>query len=327
MARRRIAQVGLGLAVSAVFIWLILDAVPLDDLAAALSTVRGGWVALGVAVFVLGYGCRIARWQLMLRIDNPGLPFRRAAIPFMISIAANNVLPLRAGDVMRAFVFSRWLAVPSSSVLATLVSERLLDLLALLGALALAFAYLGLAAEDAAGLLGVGAAGLTAMAVVVALALIFPHAFQPVALFAARRVARLASGPGARLVEAFENLFATLRKMTRSGRTLRLIALSVLAWSAEAVVFFCAAQSVPGMTRPVAAWLAMPVGTLSTLLPSSPGYLGTFHYFVIEAAELLGNPATAAAAFAVVAHLVLWLTATAVGALCFAYWTLVGMRE
>lgn len=53
----------------------------------------------------------------------------------------------------------------------------------------------------------------------------------------------------------------------------------------------------------------MPVGTLSTLLSSTPGYIGTFHYFVVPATELFGNTA-AAAAFALLAHLALWIPAT-----------------
>ncbi|TMV10039.1 flippase-like domain-containing protein [Ruegeria sediminis] len=327
MGKRKGFQVAFGLVLSCAFIWLILRSIPAGDLLSALATVRADMVAAGVGFFILGYTCRIVRWQLMLRIDNPALPFHRAGVPFMISIAANNVLPLRAGDVMRAFAFSRWLSVPSSGVLATLVSERLLDLLSLLLFLALALAYLGLSADSAAALLGVGSAGLFALAVMVALVFGFPQVFQPVVMFFVLRIAALAGNAGERLTRAMENLFRTLQKVTRSGRTLALIAMSVLAWSAEAIVFYCAALAVPAITEPQAAWLAMPVGTLSTLLPSSPGYLGTFHYFVIEATKLVGNAPAAAAAFAVLVHLILWVTATLIGGICFVYWTVFGIRS
>jgi uncharacterized protein (TIRG00374 family) len=327
MNRKKFFQIAFGLLISCAFIWLILTSIPIDELLSTLSKVRADYVAAGVAFFVVGYLCRIARWQLMLRIDNPALPFYRAGIPFMISIAANNVLPLRAGDVMRAFVFSKWLSVPSSSVLATLVSERLLDLLSLLVCLALALAYLGLAMDSATTLLGIGSAGLFSVAAIVALILGFPQVFQPLVMFLVRWIASLTGAAGEGLLRAVENLFQALRKMTRSGRTLGLIAMSALVWSAEAMVFFCAALAVPAITDPQAAWLAMPVGTLSTLLPSSPGYLGTFHYFVIEATQLLGNTSAAAAAFAVVVHLVLWVSATVIGGICFAIWTLFGIRS
>ena len=100
-----------------------------------------------------------------------------------------------------------------------------------------------------------------------------------------------------------------------------LIVWSIMAWVGETGVFLSAAFAVPSMTEPIAAFLAMPIGTLSTLLPSSPGYIGTFDYFVIEAATVVGNPPVAASAFAVVAHLILWTTATVVGGICFAIWS------
>ncbi len=220
MNRKKFFQIAFGLLISCAFIWLILTSIPIDELLSTLSKVRADYVAAGVAFFVVGYLCRIARWQLMLRIDNPTLPFYRAGIPFMISIAANNVLPLRAGDVMRAFVFSKWLSVPSSSVLATLVSERLLDLLSLLVCLALALAYLGLAMDSATTLLGIGSAGLFSVAAIVALILGFPQVFQPLVMFLVRWIASLTGAAGEGLLRAVENLFQALRKMTRSGRTL-----------------------------------------------------------------------------------------------------------
>ena len=321
MSGKKFLQVVLGLAVSAVFLWLIARAVPLDDLKASLATVRPGMILAAIAFFIAGYLCRIRRWHLMLTIDNPELPFVRAGIPFMISIAANNVLPLRAGDVMRAFAFSSWLRVPPSGVLATLVSERLLDLLMLLISLAAALFLLGLSADATAALLGIGSVGLTALAVTVAVVVAFPQIFEPPVMFLLGLPLRRMGRTGERLLAAAGNVFATMRRLVRSGRTAGLFAMSILAWAAEAMVFFCSAQAVPALSNPQAAWLAMPVGTLSTLLPSSPGYLGTFHYFVIGAAELLGNVTASAAAFAVVVHLVLWMTATVIGGACFVVWS------
>lgn len=327
MTPKNAAKFGFGLALSVLFIWLIFRAIPMQDVAETLSKVRPVWVVAAVVCFLIDYLFRIARWRLMLQIDNPDVTMKMAGIPFMVSIAANNVLPLRAGDVMRAFAFSNWLNVPSSSVLATLVAERLLDFLSLLVCLAVALSLLGLGSDNATALLGVGAIGLYAIAACVAFALVFPHVLQPLVLAVVRLIGRFAAGLAAGLEKAIGNLFQTLKKMTRSGRTLRLIALSAAAWGFEALVFYCAARSVPGLVDSQAAWLAMPVGTLSTLLPSSPGYVGTFHFFVIKATQMLGNPAAAAAAFAVVAHLVLWLTATVIGGVCFALWTLSGTRE
>lgn len=327
MTVKRLVQLAVGLLISGGFLWLIATAIPVDEVGAALSRVDLLWAAAGVAMFAVGYLCRIRRWQLMLANDNPLLPFHRAAIPFMISIAANNVLPFRIGDVMRAFAFSRWLGAPSSAVLATLLAERFLDLLALLAALALASVALGIGEGRMAALFGVGLGGIMAAAAFIAFALLYPHMVQPLAHLILRRLAPILGGLGEKLTRAVDAVFDAMRRLTRSGRTLALIGWSAAAWGAEAGLFYCCALAVPAMTEPAAAWLAMPVGTLSTLLPSSPGYVGTFHYFVIKAVEALGNPPVAAAAFAFLAHIVLWLTATLTGGVCFAVWSFAKIRE
>ncbi|MGJ8583197.1 MAG: lysylphosphatidylglycerol synthase transmembrane domain-containing protein [Marinosulfonomonas sp.] len=327
MRGRKITQFAIGLLFSAGFLYLIAQSIPFDGTKAALTDVNYSWVLAGVTMFAIGYLSRIRRWQLMLKNENPNVGFGRTGLPFMISIAANNVLPFRLGDVMRAFAFSKWLSVPSSSVLATLVAERLLDLLALLAALGLAVMFLGLGEGAIATLLGAGSLLLVALAIVIAIAFVYPQIAQPVVMFFVRLVAPLFGSIGERLSDAIENVFATLKMITRSGRTLALIFWTILAWAGEAGVFLCAAYAVPAMAEPFAAFLAMPVGTLATLLPSSPGYIGTFHYFVIEAAKLTGNGPAAATAFAVVAHLIMWLTATLVGGVCFAIWSLFGFRN
>ncbi|MCR9125094.1 MAG: flippase-like domain-containing protein [Rhodobacteraceae bacterium] len=322
MIGRRAARAALGLAVSGGFVWLILRAVPMPDLAAALGSARPAWIAAACGCFALGYSCRILRWRQMLRAEGAQVSFGRAAVPFMASVAANNVLPFRAGDVLRAFGFSAWLGARSSGVVATLLVERLLDMLALLLALGLALLWLDLGGTDAQRLLGLGSGALIALAAVIVAMLVAPRLFEaPVT----RAIVRLTAGRGdlaARASAAMANLFRVMRAVTGGARALALLGWSALAWAAEAGVFYCVARSLPAMTVPDAAWLAMPVGTLSTLLPSTPGYIGTFHYFVIQAAQIPGNPAAAAAGFAVLSHLVLWLSATAVGGVCFGIFVL-----
>ena len=61
-------------------------------------------------------------------------------------------------------------------------------------------------------------------------------------------------------------------------------------------------------------WFAAATGTLATLSPSSPGYIGTFDYFAILGITAFGAHRAAATAFAVVVHAMLWLPVTIVGA-------------
>jgi hypothetical protein len=57
----------------------------------------------------------------------------------------------------------------------------------------------------------------------------------------------------------------------------------------------------------------MPVGTLSTIFPSTPGFIGTFDYFTTQAMVAPGNTLVSATAFALLVHALLWLCSSIVG--------------
>ena len=98
------------------------------------------------------------------------------------------------------------------------------------------------------------------------------------------------------------------------ARAVQLLSLSVLAWLLEGTMYACVAWALHVGGSPVAPWFAAATGTLATLIPSSPGYVGTFDYFAILGLTAFGAQRAAATAFAVVVHVVLWLPVTLVGA-------------
>ena len=321
---RHVVQFSLGLAITFLFLWLIVRHVDTAEMWVALSEAKIGWLALGVLMFFLGYFTRVRRWQLMLRLQNPGLSWTRVFAPFLASIAVNNLVPFRAGDVMRAFGFTTWLQQPAASVLATLLVERLLDLLTLMLALGFALLWFGFAADTADTLFGIGAGGLIAIGLTVMAVLLMPRLLMPLVFGVVRLIEQISPSIGLR-AEGFANrVFNSLTQLAKARRMGALVVLSFVAWGFEALVFYCVALGVPSLADATAAFLALSVGTLSTLLPSTPGYVGTFDFFVIQAMQMLDNPAAAAAAFAVLVHVVLWLPATLVGLSCLIYLHLQG---
>lgn len=318
---KRLVQFLAGLGLAALFVWLILRDLDRAALAQALRAPDPRWLALGFLFWMTGYTCRIARWREMLATANPGLGFWRCAVPFLGSIATNNVLPFRLGDVLRCLAFSRWLGIEAGTVTATVLAERLLDLLAVLVALGLAL--LVFAPHDgAAGLLGVGAMALVGLGLGAMALLLAPGLLRPVASLAERALRRLSPAAAGRLAAFAEPLLATLTTLAKGRRMIRLILWSFACWLFEGAVYWAVAMAIPAMAAPAAAWLAMPVGTLATLLPSTPGYIGTFDYFAIAAARAGGNSTAAATAFAVLVHLYFYLPATLVGGISLLIWRL-----
>ena len=310
MTGRKAFRLALGVAIAALFVWLTLRQVDGARIAQVLRGARADYLGAAVLLLCAGYACRIARWRTMLARDNPALRWADCAGPLLASFAANNVLPFRAGDLMRAFAFNARLHTTAGSVLATLFVERLLDLLMVILLLGVALWSFGF---DVARLLGVGGPLLVLAACAIVAVLLRPALLQPIVKLLGLLAGRLPAA--ARLQAELNKATGTLVKLAGGSTMWQLLAWSAAAWITEGGVYWLVAQALASVTAPLGAWLAVPVGTLATLIPSTPGYVGTFDYFTAQAMILAGNDQTASAAFAFLVHMALWLPPTVAGGL------------
>lgn len=304
----------LGLVVAAIFLYLAVGRLEWASIEEILRSADRPLLLLALLALAAGFFTRIVRWWWMLRALEPQLPLRSCVRPFLLSLAINNTVPFRAGDVVRAFGFRAELRSPPLRVVGTLVVERILDLFVLL---ALFFA----------GLLGVAAGAVPPVFVttgvvlgVAALSGILVLVFLPERLHAL--IARLLrSRPVARRAWAeragalLQQLFDGLSILQSPRRAAQLLGLSLVAWTLEGAMFAAVASSLRTDASALGPWFALATGTLATLLPSSPGYVGTFDYFAMLGLVAYGAGRAPAAAFALLVHLILWLPVTAVGAL------------
>jgi uncharacterized membrane protein YbhN (UPF0104 family) len=128
-----------------------------------------------------------------------------------------------------------------------------------------------------------------------------------------------------RLFAIAMNLTDTIISLGSPRRLAGLIVLSGIAWLLEGGVFLAIAAATGMEGGWGVAYLALAMATLSTLIPSSPGYVGTFHFFAMQAALFFGNTDAKAGVFAILVHLMLWLPTTMAGATAFA-WTSIAAR-
>src|SRR5207302_1697347 len=135
-------RVGIGIAISAALVAYLLASVDLRELGRQLLATNWAWVTLAVVAGLAGVLARARRWRWLFP-PGPEPPGIVAAT--MIGYMANNVLPLRAGEVVRIYVLARKLreSGPMTGtqsfwlVTATLVVERVLDSLAIVSILAM----------------------------------------------------------------------------------------------------------------------------------------------------------------------------------------------
>jgi len=307
---QQVTRLGLGFVFAGFFVWLTLRQIDLHEFALAFSGTRHERIGLAFITFALGYGCRVSRWHLMLLGDNPKLRWKNCAGPLLASFAANNVLPFRAGDLLRAFAFNDRLSISGGTSLATLFVERILDLLMVFLLLGCAIVFFGL---DINRFAGVGGVSLLCVAFALLGVLLFPGIFTPFVHVITALPLKLFPKFGEKLQTEIDNGLATLQELSRTSIMGKLVAWSMAAWLAEGCMFWLAAGAMPTITVPAAGWLALPVGTLATLIPGAPGYVGTFDFFTMKAMMALGNSKSASAAYALLVHLLVWLPPTMAG--------------
>lgn len=301
----------IGAAVTILCVVVIASKVKLADVLAALSQFQWPYLIAAVAFLAAGYALRILRWSLLLSSAGQPISFGNCAAPFLGSIALNNVLPLRLGDVVRAFVFPVAMGVGKATAASSLVMERLIDLMTLLCCLALGL----FAIRTAVVPLMITESALT-LALVGGVALATCFLFSgALARLLGKRAAAAPAGAGSRVLATLAGLFAGFEAMSRPRVLLLTLLISMLVWVGESGLFYFVLLGFGLPATPAMALLVMSIATLSTLVPSSPGYVGPFHLAAFTAISLVGGSAAQAGSFAVLAHLALWLPTSLAGAL------------
>jgi glycosyltransferase 2 family protein len=306
----RWGRVAAGFAVSGVCAWLVARRVEWTPLVAALRRVNVAWLVATVSANVAGFVMASLRWRRI--VDRQVRLSRREAFEsLMIGNFANLVMPTRLGDVMRAVLVARHGGVPAGALLASVVVERVADLVMLL-----AFAFSLSLVVPAPPVVLVAIRTLAAVTIgAIVCFMVAADRVAPIATAALRVVAPSLVDPIGRHVDAF---VVELRAAGGVGRVAGVIALSALAWIVFGTAFVCAVLAF-GFEMPLyAGFFVMAVVNLGGLVPASPGAIGVYHYLAVLALSVWLHDPSAALGFALVTHALGLLVVVASGS-----WSLV----
>ena len=288
---------------------------------------------LGLVATLVTYALRALRWQYLLAPigrTHFGTAFRTTVIGF----AASFLLPARAGEVIRPYLLARREQLSATAAFATIVLERLLDLLIVLVLFA-GFVFTaapGVVSGDPAQLARVKFGGaLAAAAALAGFVLLFALAGHPermgrLALRIERVLpARLASAV-ARFVETFAQGLAVMRQ---PGRLLVSLALSFPLWMSIAAGIWLTSRAFHITFPYLASFLVMTILVVGVAVPT-PGAIGGFHAaYQIAVQTFFGAPTDRAVGGAIVLHAISFIPVTLLG-LLFMFGeglTLAGARE
>lgn len=307
----------IGLAVG--LIALFLRNADLGRVWESVTSARTDYLSLAVALTGVTFLIRAERWQYLLEPLGPTrfwTVFRTTVIGF----GASAVLPARAGEVIRPYLLARREGLSATAAFATILVERILDLVAVLMLLALFLIFFdpGLEARDSGFFLAIRFGGLVmAPIALAALLVMFFMAGHPDRLHAwllkAERIfpARIATII-AKLAKTFAEGFGVVR---RPERLLAAIAWSLALWIVIAVALWAVSIAF-GIQMPfTGAWLMLAPLVVGVAVPT-PGGIGGFHEaYRLGATGFFGADNDTAVGAAIVLHAISVLPVTIAGLL------------
>ena len=299
----------IGLLVSAVLTWLVVDRLDWPVFRAALDMVTVTPLVLAMLVMIGGIVARGFRWMLIVM----GKPAHRAYFlrATCLGYLGNTILPLRAGEVLRILAVNRLTDIALAKAMAGAVADRLLDAIMLGVLLSIVVAVHGAAVVD----IEVNAAGVTLVAagftVVVAAVTWGRHWRGPVGWL----VNWLPDRAGASIIRWYVEMvpiFVTLREF----RGLAVAgALTALATAIDLLAIWLVMTAFGWHMNLTAAVTVVVFLNVGGLVPAAPGYIGIFQVACIFALGLFGVVESEAVAYSVVFQLLVIFLLIVLGAM------------
>jgi len=306
----------LGLIVSAFCIYLGFRNVDFGNMWQALLTANYLWLLPAVGFMFLSLWLRAVRWRYFMdpikKVETPKL-----FSAMMIGYMGNNVFPLRLGEIMRAYAIGKSAQVSKAASFATIIVERIIDLLSLLSILAVTIFFHKFPhwIENAGWLIFAGSVGL-----VVFIIFLMEKTDQTLRLvdFFLRPLPLRISQGARKILRSFLEGFAVFK---RAEHYWTITWQSIVMWFFYAGIVYVtlvafrldSTYDLPWITSLV----VLVMVSIGIMIPSSPGYVGTYHLLCIQAMAFFSVPASEAAGFAVVLHVVNFIPVTIVGLMYF----------
>ena len=310
----RALQLLLGIGVSALCVWLSMKDVRFGEVLTALRDANALGFVLVMLITLGGFGLRALRWRYFIQAGRP-LSMDSLFSATMIGFMANNVLPFRLGEFVRPWALARREGLSKTTLLATVVVERAVDMLTLLGIFGISMLVHPIAENtDAGRLLQWGARLLIVLCVGLTLTVVAIERNRRLAQAVVRGLTRPLPGQARERVGIMLERFLEGLGLFRDLRRLAVV------FGLSFAMFLCFALALGvslwslGIALPWYAGLVMLVITaIGIMVPAAPGYIGTLNIACTAGLALFGVGKAQSVPFSWFYFFSQWLPITAVG--------------
>jgi len=297
-----------GIVISAACLWLAIRHIDTDVFLDAMKQANTTLISVAFLITVAVCVLRVIRWRILFSFAVD-VPTNSLFSVLMIGFLANNLLPARLGDVAMAVLLHHKEGVGKSRSMGAILYDRLFDVIALVTMMGVVLLFEDLPAwVDWITRLGlIGCFFL--------FSLIWMMVRNPDVSF---RIAETLTGylpkkVQNRLMQVFVMAIEGMEVASSPLRMVMTLLVSFLIWLSLGTIVYLLMLSYNFQLDFVAAIIVLGIVNLGLIIPSSPGFVGTFQLFCVAALGLYGVDKSSALSFSVVYHLSQWLPTTLIG--------------
>jgi uncharacterized protein (TIRG00374 family) len=274
-----------------------------------IAAISWGWIAIAVIFDILSYVCQGLRWKYVL-LPIGDISLIRSTQAIYVGLFTNEILPLRMGEMVRAFLVSKWLEARFIKIISSIAVERLFDVVWLAIAVGLTVMFIPLPenlihAADVVGIVALAATGLFIYLVFIRKAIPLENVEKKLSR---SRILTF-------LHALLDGLTSGLREIGTSKSFYKGFAASAFIFVFQIIAFWLVMK---GYGLNVSFWLGavvLLIVHLGTSIPNAPSNLGSYQLFTVLGLTLFGIGKTTAAGFSVVVFVVLTIPLWALGIL------------
>lgn len=298
----------IGISISLFLLFWVFWGVDWGLLRISFGKIRWSYIVLYIFALIPIYILRSFRWELLLR------PLQRVGQKTLFPIAsvgflAIMILPARSGELVRPYLLSQKERIPMSAAMATIVVERILDVLTIL----IFLVIVNLTAQLPGWVIGAGYIAMGFIAVIL-IFLFLMIAKEQVLVKIAERVLRRFSG---RILEGSRDIILSFSRGARILSHWRVMTaalfFSLALWGGAALLNYLMFLAFAFPLSLAAAFVLVIIMDLGLMIPTAPGFVGSFQFLCVIGLAIFGVGREEALSFSILAHVLQLMFVTALG--------------
>lgn len=305
----------IGIVISILFLLLAFRKINLSEMKHAFADANYLFFLPTIIIIILSHWLRSIRWQYFLK------PIKKISIKnlfsaLLIGYLGNTVLPAHLGELFRGYVIGRKENISTSSIIATIVIERIIDVISLLLIMVFTlifYPFPGWVQKSGYIML------ILTFGLILFLFLLKIYTSKMM-LFLNKFLKLLPHKSSQKIEETIIAFLNGIKGLKQKKDYLVIALLSILIWACYGFAYYISfymfnlfqVYNVTALTSMV----LLVITTISIVIPSSPGYIGTYHFLCQFSLELFAVSSSVALSYAIIIHAITFLPIALLGLIC-----------